>query len=216
MRIAKNIKGILVEIAPNLKGEYRCVDCNKVLVKKNNNPETRIREMYFAHSFNESCSGNVETYLHKIAKWLIENNNEINLPKTGKTRYVDSDIEKSLGSFTPDVLIHLDETKMVLLEIYVTNKKEEKERERFRQFGCPAFEIDLSNLSYDTPLEIIRFEVLDNTKNRSDLLEDTMKVRKEIELKNQENPWGLFALILGLVGLGYFVFKKPKINSSRY
>jgi hypothetical protein len=56
-------------------------------------------------------------------------------------------LEKRIGEGIPDVMAKIPEDRggMLLIEVTVTNKINEKRRQRFVELGIPALEIDLSN-----------------------------------------------------------------------
>jgi len=168
-KIAKDITGELINITDvKVSQTYYCVDCGKALIKKNKNPDNRKRIIHFAHSTN--CSGNLETYLHKISKDIIEKEKKILLPQLGNFSFALCEKEcRRFEGIVPDILIGNENGIKAIIEIYVRHITDELKIKKIKGFGIPAFEIDLSALSYDSDFETIRHELIENLSNRKTL-----------------------------------------------
>lgn len=177
MRLAKDKTGELVDVADAMTGvNYYCIDCSAALFPKNKKKNDRKRDIHFSHY--SDCPGSLETYLHKIAKAIIDRERRIVLPVMGETRIISLEIEKRWEAIIPDIFITDSENKEIIIEIFVTHPTGREKINKIRSTGKRAFEIDLSGLEYNSPLESVREIVIESLLYKKDLSPPTLRERK--------------------------------------
>ncbi|NGP75148.1 hypothetical protein G3570_00775 [Balneolaceae bacterium YR4-1] len=164
-----------------------CPNCGKKLVAKNNGTE---KAHHFAHYHSKECKGSLETAIHVMAKQVIKTELEIYTPKyeraislvdddnmqhQGKSTHIRPaklkldrvDTEVSKEGYRPDVVAYV-KGKALNIEIKVTHEVDEKKRKIIKSVQEPMLEIDLSNLTEETLLDLEKFEceVNRNVNNR--------------------------------------------------
>jgi hypothetical protein len=218
LEVAFDIHHNLISIKGASGIGYTCIDCNLPVFRKNNVPELlRKRDIHFAHFKDGPCSGSIETFLHKAAKEIIRNSQFINLP-IGKIHYTEVIIERSIGNLQPDARI-ITEAGSIAIEVYVTCKKDEDDIRKYKSHDMRVFEIDLSDLDYDSPLEIIYERVIESLDKKKELLptqENSKMTSPESYLdRNKSNTnesvkviskWWLLPVIL----VGAWLYRKLK------
>jgi hypothetical protein len=143
-----------------LKCNCKCIECGKDLVAN----QGEVNDWYFDHYIKSNCAGGVETAIHKLAKEIISKETKILTPK-GYVEYSDVEIEKDLNFICPDISIN-SEGNRIFIEIFVTNKKKEKQISIYNKHKLKSFEIDLSTVPYDISPEELEPIVLNNEVNR--------------------------------------------------
>jgi hypothetical protein len=137
-----------------------CIECGDTLVA---NKGEKISK-FFDHYLPSGCTGAPEKAIHLLAKIFIAENNKIQSPK-GIIHYDEVFIEKHLGFLCPDVTI-ISNGEKICIEIFVTNKKKEKQINLYKENNLKCFEINLSQVSYDISPENLKELVLDELFNR--------------------------------------------------
>ena len=162
-----------------------CPGCHAPLAAKAQ--ESRRRRPHFAHLVDTGCQTGRESGIHKRAKQLIVDRQEVLIPAwmgdlvdmpnppharddAGQihwgrpierpSRHVslrDLEEERWFGTYQPDVYA-LDEEGELLIEIHVTHAVGERKAERVQAEGRRMIEINLSQLDRDTPHDLIAFE----------------------------------------------------------
>lgn len=156
--------GILVfvsDVQSGLACGCLCAHCGKRLVAK----KGLKRRHHFAHFEATDCSGAAESILHLLAKELLTELDEIDIPpyeflkvretksrvlvkhrdvvaKGGKVRIDRVRVEESEGDFIPDIIIETG-PKILLVEVAVTHKVERFKLRKIRKRNLPAIEINL-------------------------------------------------------------------------
>ena len=211
LRLAKNIEGILIDIADAAgHDKFYCIDCNAVLNPKNRNPETRKRDIYFSHY--GICPGNLETYLHKLAKQLIEQERKIYLPRLGRVNIDRVGLEQPMKNFIPDALLTDASGQDIIIEIFVTHKTQKVKIEKIKATGLNAFEIDLSGLNYDSPQTQVRSIVIEGLSYKIDLNPPVLSMHGD------KDKWLIWVLLTGLLSLIIFRWRnavRKKRSSKR-
>lgn len=213
MKIAKEISGTLIDIEKATSdSKYYCIDCGQEVFPKNKKPiELRLREIHFAHFSEFPCTGNLESYLHKIAKTLIAAEKQINFPILGLINYVNSYVETYIGNIRPDIIIETEHTQ-IAIEIFVSHKTEWKKIDKYKENNTTCFEIDLSGLDYNSDLEIIKKELFENLGNKIPL-----HIRKESVTVGKKTKSYLLEIIVGIVLslIALFVLEKTSESTRR-
>ncbi len=203
MKIAKDINNAPVECVGSTPGDgtYYCFICGERAypcndLKKENG---RKKDYYFAH-YRDNCSGNVESYLHHLAKVIIAGASQIALPDR-RFSYELAEVECAVdSSLRPDVLLD----KEIAIEICFSNPKTETHVQLFRELNLSAVEIELYGLTIESGLEDIRYAVLDDKRNRHYLFSATQS--KQVEESHSPNPIVVIVLmVLAFIGLKKFV-----------
>jgi competence protein CoiA len=131
-----------------------CIDCGEKLIARNNGKK---RRHHFAHK--HECSGNIETYLHKVAKEIIKKNKKIKLPNGEIYNYITIEFEKSYKDIRPDVIIRNDNS-LLFVEIAVTHFIDDIKKTKIELMEIPTIEIDLSSFTYNSSLDEIEKAVI--------------------------------------------------------
>ena len=174
---------------------YFCIDCGAKIFPKNKKKENRKRGIHFSHY--SDCPGSLETYLHKLAKLIIDQERRIMLPRLGNVKVKDASIEKQLGNFVPDILLTDETGREIVVEIFVTHITGPDKIDKIKIAGLPAFEIDLSGLSYDAEFELIKFEVIENLVHKRDL--------NPPERKKEENNYLVAFFIAAITAVTFLI-----------
>lgn len=166
MKIAKDIHGEPIECTAitSKNTVYRCYICDAEIHPCNDKKlgEGRKKDYYFAHYGN--CSGNLESYIHRVAKEIIAAASEIILPDK-RFAYTGVELEcTSLhNSLRPDVLLD----KEVAIEICYKNPKADKQISIYRDLNISVVEIYLDSLDMNSSLAELKHAVLTQTDNRA-------------------------------------------------
>jgi hypothetical protein len=212
LKLSKNIRGELVSIAAaSPYNKCFCIDCGEELIKKNKNPENRKREIHFAHY--SDCPGSLETYLHKMAKLVIEKEKRIVLPRLGEIETAVVLVEKPLHQFVPDIFLTDINGKEIVIEIFVTHKTGEEKIDKIKLTQLDAFEIDLSSLDYDADIAAIQFNVIENLSNKKDL---NPPEEKNDGKKSSRGIWVLLTAVGALVFFRWLKKRKRKSSGRRF
>jgi len=205
MQLAKTKLGIEINVNNALENEqYICIDCGGNLIAKVKNKTRRKRKIHFAH--HGTCTGNLETYLHKVAKTVFENETEIFLPLLGNIRYQKVEVEFRLDRIRPDIIITDIYNQKIIIEILFRHRCDENKINKIKEMNIPAYEIDLSQLNYDADYETIKYEVLKNKENRT-VLHSNHK---------EENEGYGFLIILVLISIISFILSYRSRKKNTY
>lgn len=162
-----------------------CPGCHAPLAAKAQ--ESRRRRPHFAHLVDTGCQTGRESGIHKRAKQLIVDRQEVVIPawmgdlvdmpnppharddagqihwgrpvERPSRRITLRDLEKErwFGTYQPDVYA-LDDEGELLIEIRVTHAVGDRKAQRVQAEGRRMIEIDLSQLDRDTPHDLAAFE----------------------------------------------------------
>lgn len=153
---ALRVDGTIVHISQVRRGlqcECTCPGCgSRVIARKG-----LLLEHHFAHYRAATCSHGPETALHKLAKQLLEKAKRICIPPVeaeqdgvrvrkhngGDFLFDSVAVEQRRGSIIAD-LIACTGTRELIIEVRVTHACDERKRQRIRELGISAIEIDLS------------------------------------------------------------------------
>lgn len=132
------------DVERGLNSGCTCPACELPLVAR----KGPIRVAHFAHHQGNDCGKGIGTALHHMAKEILENRQEIALPKPAdptKLYAIEKvDLEKRLGDIVPDVTVYI-EGRPILIEVVVTHGIEEQKRKAIRELGISTLVIDLSD-----------------------------------------------------------------------
>jgi len=170
------------EVENGKKCNCVCPDCGTVLIAK----QGKYQANHFAHSTQTTCQG--MSALHKAAQQILEkaafNNQRLLLPPlTGDEMEVDccgiphyqywkiqdndivmgsaqQEVRFDSGRIIADVVIFNSEGDKTAVEIHVTNKKKEIDKQKYTALEQEVIEIDLSELPWDSNESVILDAVL--------------------------------------------------------
>ncbi|GAB1623766.1 hypothetical protein AAOGI_38160 [Agarivorans albus] len=173
--------GELVHISQVESGDSHgciCSACSKALVAK----KGVKREHHFAHKAGDSCEYAVETALHYAAKEVLDRRKKICLPATfitfnsNREHLKISDekvcaigslkIEQGISGIVPDLIAKVGNREL-LIEIFVTHKVDSQKRQKIKELGLSAIEIDLSKAPRDMPLEELEELIVNQCGNKT-------------------------------------------------
>ncbi len=181
-----------------------CPVCSEHLVAK----QGQHREHHFAHAIGGLCRYARETALHLAAKEILERRKKIVLPAvkvefSEHTEYYretpviapeklyqfDSiELECREGDIRPDVVVRLKSRKLYI-EIRVTHEVDEHKKRRIQERRISTIEIDLSDKSYDLPLEELEKLVVEAGSHKKWIYNDVVaRLRKRILSKATIRP----------------------------
>jgi hypothetical protein len=127
------------------------------------------KDWYFKHYNNDTnCNGGQETALHKLAKKIIADNNEMPWSSSEIVSYINAVQENRFHEIIPDVTAtsNKDSNKEnIFFEILVTHPVGEEKEKFYTEGKHKSIEIDLRNYSFTTP-EKLENDVLRNIDNK--------------------------------------------------
>ncbi|HCM0780006.1 TPA: hypothetical protein N2777_001640 [Vibrio parahaemolyticus] len=197
-----------------LKCDCKCPDCGTALVANQGSKKS----WYFSHSSNTNCKG--ESALHLAAKQVLQNAAKSNLSivtpsisgivsqkdimdythnkewQIESNNFVLSEVtpEKSFKDLIVDVLCKNDRQETLVVEIYVTHKKSDIDKSKFKSENLNSIEIDLSDLSWNSTEEQILEAVLNSAPRSwlycndidSQVNQAKVYLRSDIDLYNNQ------------------------------
>lgn len=165
--IDKDNRLVYIDTVPNgLNCGCICPHCHKELIAKNNGQE---RESHFAH-VGKVCSAYYETTLHLLSKEIIKDGMTVMLPAfkslaPKKIHFKEVEVEerRDASSLQPDCVGVTDDGLRIHIEIFVTHKVDESNKEKIVRCGINSLEIRVPN---DFPQD--REKLRDFIENRDD------------------------------------------------
>jgi hypothetical protein len=201
MKLALDVHGNLADCTETTAGDFRCINCGVILINRNELKvaDGRIRDYYFAHPTDSSCTGSPESYIHRVAKLIIEQHESIKLPEGhGVRAYTTCEVEcrDRWIDYWPDVLIEDD----LLIEVLYRNPKKAREKKILSRINLDAIEIDLSKLTEKTDYETFVHAVINDDTNRQYLHRHTAPIAS-IPWTWEEKLLTAGGLILAILGI---------------
>ena len=170
-----------------------------------------VNSHYFSHDpkqKSEVCEGALETAIHKMAKQIINETGHTVFPELVVTesvtvgmatikgsetieveldRHFDSSEEEvTIGDIRPDVVAQIN-GESVVIEVAVTHFVDTAKRNKLRQLGLPAIEIDLSKHDRMPSKADLFKQIIISTKNKKWLSNPkAIDVRKQLKAKLQK------------------------------
>lgn len=164
------------EVSHGLLCDCRCPHCDALLIAKKGN----IRAHHFAHYASADCGAGAETALHLMAKQIlvthrcllfpgesvsVDDNRFENLDlqrhrEAELTQFERVEVEKSIGSYRPDLTALTSEGDWVDIEILVTHGIDDAKALEVTRAERTMIEIDLSYLPRDSSPSDIEHAVL--------------------------------------------------------
>lgn len=122
---------------------FTCLSCSTNLI-----PVIKVkkRQKHFRHYAISACDG--ESVIHKAAKQIILEKNQITLPNKGRVSFESACDEMQLHGIIADVLAVTDGDQLVI-EIYYRHKVDDVKIEKIKNANISAIEINLSALKVE-------------------------------------------------------------------
>ncbi|MFT7374073.1 MAG: hypothetical protein ACI9T9_002775 [Oleiphilaceae bacterium] len=213
--IGKHSTGRIIHIKEADNGkrcDCVCLECGSPLIAVQG--KSGKRRWHFSHSVDSNCSG--MSVLHALAQEILfsmSGKGHIMLPPLfvhkresllngdyferkdnirEKPFFLSSvQLERRVGSHINDAVCYDENGNILLVEVFVTNKKSEDDIKSFQKQGIACIEIDLSNIPWDTSIEDITsilINEIDNKKFLQNIEEAHLiaKFKNERDSANQE------------------------------
>jgi hypothetical protein len=149
------------KVNKNDKKGFICPGCKKDFEYCSGEQRT-----YFRHSNSvDENEKHYETYLHKIAKEIILQNNNFVLPDKTDFVYTDKKVEEPIDSIRPDAEIWND-TEKILIEFVVSHDVSNEKAKTIEELGLRAVKVDLSGFSETTNEEEVKKLVLEKGSHK--------------------------------------------------
>lgn len=184
-----------------------CDECKMLLIAIQGKSENH-REWHFRHYIESNCKGGQETAIHKFAKQIIVDNNQIQIPEK-IIFYTSARQEKKFQLIVPDVIVNVDGVN-VFFEIEVTHPVDSFKDSFYKKGKHKSIKIDLSNISYDIRPDELKELVLSKEDNKaiifwqSDIGQNTF-LNNVIEFC-KENP--VISIIFGIILLRFILKRR--------
>lgn len=147
-------KTVSIDEVPNGKNcGCICAECGEKLIAKNNGT---VKIHHFAHESGNNSIKCAETALHLLGKKIIIQDKMIPVLKNGTILFDKVDFveqEKDLGDIKPD-LYAMYKGEPVAVEICVSHAVDEVKVFKIQKHKLTTFEIDLSNIVYETEEDV--------------------------------------------------------------
>lgn len=198
------------DVSSGLACDCTCLGCGNQLVAR----KGEVNRHHFAHhvqSENPCC----ESIVHKLSKEIIREHKKVGLPRF-VCSYVEQDmydeeisekfeeaartvlftsveLEKSNGSYRPDIVGKSEEGKYIAIEIVMTNDVSEEKKEKIKTLQHDVLRINMSNYSSNDEYEILKNAVLYdaprdwifNSKHAAAPKEIEQKVKDRVQERNE-------------------------------
>ncbi len=192
-----------------------CPECGNGLIARKGDKN----QNHFAHSNGKECKSAPETAIHKLAKSIVHENQEIYLNGEIIFQYANSELEKPFESFIPDVTIWNKEEK-IFVEIVVTNDVTLEKEEKIKETGVRTLVIDLSWVQMDICKIELEKEVLANSEIRRiiERVDQPINLVKSRVKQEKYNYCLIGILVFIFGGLLWLIFgrrKKDKLYRNR-
>ena len=171
-------------VPSGLACECYCANCGTKLIARKGEKNAHC----FAHYHAEECKYAIETALHLAAKKVLEEANQIALPKLiiqeqvsrqshtkkGEATVCEQHMahitnvvpEKRLGSIIPDIIAYIDDSP-IIIELAVTHFVDNDKKNKISELGISCIEIDLSDVFRAADFESVRTIVIDAITEKS-------------------------------------------------
>lgn len=165
----------------------KCAECGELLEAA----QGKVNDWHFRHSNNKNCKGAQETLIHKLAKQILFEGRDINLPK-GRQAYLNPVLEKDFGAITPDVTSYIGD-RLFFIEVRVTHPLEQKNEDIYISGNHNCVEIDLCTISREISPETLKEIVVDFAENKR-----IVSWERLVTPKTTVSPLGILLAIVGV------------------
>ena len=180
-----------------------CHDCKGMLEAVINTKRTK----HFRHYTKKNCNPTPETELHSLAKNIILNHTEMDIPGKGVVHYSSPVCEIWHNDLIPDATIQIN-GEPLYIEIVVTNPINPEKYQRYKFENAPVLVIDLKeqdrNLDYD---QLKKLVLQESNKRRMLVYHFSVPTIKP----KKKNNWWLLLLAAPLI-YGFVEFLKFRKN----
>lgn len=181
-----------------------CANCGKIMIAVQG--EQRKREWHFRHHEETNCTGGQETAIHKFAKQIIVENNQIAIPNEVLI-YSQARQEESFLSIIPDVVV-VSNNCNVFFEVTVTHGIDAFKRGVYLNGQHKSIEIDLREIAYDISPDELKKMVLHQINNKRKIYWQSEEKKKEEEIP--------LLVKIGFFFLGFLLLKSLFTKKNRY
>jgi hypothetical protein len=185
-----------------------CAECRETLIAR----QGENNQWHFAHLSGKTCTGAIETALHRLAKQIVAENNWIRLPDGKIFNYSERKQEAIVQGLRADVLIS-NEAETILVEIFVTHKIKTSKEQVIIFNNLKVLEIDLSDIDRNIS-KIELKQILIDQGSRKRIIQEM----KESPADNESN-WLSKLAIAAIILLAVLVickWVKILFHSHRY
>lgn len=195
----------VAEVASGLACSCVCPACNQPLLARKGKKNIH----HFAHYSSDgaqSCTGALETSVHRMAKQIIDEDKSLLLPEliiersaedkfgithseeigiedSGTRVFERVDLERRLDEIRPDIIGYIDESPL-LIEIAVTSFVGKEKKGLIQKLCLPAIEIDLHSADYATTKEELR-GLLNSESTKKEWLSNPKAIEAKKLLKSR-------------------------------
>lgn len=200
--------GVLHHISEVLSGLACGCVCPSCLVMLQANKGTRGKRVhYFSHDPSSNavdCKKTFETSIHMMAKQILEKRKNTIFPMLEISMSMEDDngvehtekiqvtektmksfsrveLEKKLADIRPDIIAYTSSQIPILIEVAVTHFSDAQKKEKIRNLGLFAIEIDLSGISYFITEEELSKLIIEEFENKK-WLSNPLAIQSKIEL----------------------------------
>ena len=182
------------DVEPGLKCACVCPACGEKLVAKKGSKMTH----HFAHFSGSDCEYGYESSLHLAAKSIIAEHKELMIPavyvsfdsskspllvsEARKISFDRVELEFRLGEIVPDIVLYAG-NKQLYVEIYVTHRVDDVKREKIKENGVSAIEIDLSHTDHSITQEELTDIILKDSALKTWIFNSVANAYNELFLK---------------------------------
>lgn len=205
-------KSIYIDNASNgLSCNCHCAKCKTKMVAVQGRSENH-REWHFRHYIDSDCLGGQETAIHKLAKQIIVDSNEITIPGD-KLFYSNARQEEPLFKIIPDVTV-FSNGQHIYIEIAVTHPIGYLKEETYIKGQYKSIEIDLKNISYDTTPSEFENIILHKVDNKRKIYWEAKEFKQSISNKEKIVWKRLIPFFIFLLGILFISnLRKKRTNS---
>jgi hypothetical protein len=189
-----------------LKCNCHCIKCDEPLEAR----QGPIRKWHFKHHVNLNCTGSQETALHELAKQILLDNTQIQVPGKGLISYTDAIAEQRLEKLRPDISASYEGTP-IYFEVFVSNSVNAVKEDFLIEGKHRSIEIDLRDC-LELQYSEIKTWILDKIENKRIIfwedesvinqLDDQLKTNDSVESKSNDYlGFGWLIALLVLLGI---------------
>jgi len=199
----------LDEVESGLACGCLCPACESPLVARKGSRNTH----HFSHYQRTSCPSSFETSVHRMAKQIIAEEKYLWIPRLELKKFKmdqygqgveerlliteakiqkfsNIQLEKVLDGVRPDLIAEF-RNRAILIEIFVTNRVDQKKTNLIRRLRKSAIEIDLSDVSYSVSKDELRDLVIHGLRNKRWISLESYRARKKELNLNFKRKWDL-------------------------
>lgn len=195
------------EVERGIACNCSCPECGDSLIAR----KGEKNQYHFAHSSGIECKSAPETAIHKLAKEIILENEEICLNEKSIYQYDSCELEKSYELKIIDAIVTKGQ-ETLFVEIVVTNNISKEKEEILLNSGYSTLVIDLQSIDREIERDQLEKEVLANCNNRRIISKED--INEEVNDANSRFKGFEWLLLIGFVVILYLLFGRK--SESKY